>query len=90
MADSQIKTITVDGTEHDLTTFPPEVQKLVAIHQNWEGKLVEKRLEMAMIEAAVRDLTRELTGKIKEALEAPVAEEAVEVVAEEVTETPAV
>jgi hypothetical protein len=80
MAENQIKTITVDGTEHPLTSFSEEVQKLVAIHQQWEGKLVEKRLDLALVEAAIRDLTRELSTKIKEQLDAQVAPE---VVAEE-------
>ena len=71
MAD-QIKTITVDGVEHELSSFSNEIQKLVAIHQKWESDLVEKRLGLALIEAALRDLTRELSGKIKESLEAAV------------------
>lgn len=70
MAENQIKTITVDGTEHQLTTFSDEIQKLVAIHQQWEGKLVERRLDLALVEAGIRDLTRELSAKIKEHLEA--------------------
>jgi hypothetical protein len=33
--------------------------------------LIEARLQVPMIEAAIRDLTRELTGKIKQHLEEP-------------------
>jgi hypothetical protein len=63
MEEQKIKTITVDGVEHDLAGFSPEVQQLVAIHQRWEVKKVEAKLELAMIEAALRDLTAELSGK---------------------------
>lgn len=76
---TQAQTITVDNVQHDLSSFPVEIQKLVSIHQNWEGKLIEKRMEMAMVEAAVRDLTRELSGKIKEHFEAQIAAATAEV-----------
>lgn len=72
-----IKTITVDGVEHPIESFPEEVRRLVGIHQVWEGKLVDARLEVAMIESALRDLNKELTVKIKASL-APAVEEAVE------------
>lgn len=78
----QIKTITVDGVEHELAGFPADVQRLVSIHQHWEGKLIEARLQVPMIEAAIRDLTRELTTKIKQHLETP-AEEASSVEADD-------
>ena len=68
----QIKTITVDGVEHELSSFSSDVQRLVGIHQHWEGKLIEARLQVPMIEAAIRDLTRELTAKIKEQLSSKV------------------
>ena len=89
MADNQIKTITVDGAEHDLSSFSDEIQKLVAIHQKWEGDLVEKRLGLAQIEAALRDLTRELSGKIKESLDAQAAAAATPVEGEATEAAPA-
>lgn len=70
----QARTITVEGVEHDLSIFPIEVQRLVSIHQTWESKMIDKRLDLAMIEAALRDLTRELTVKIKETLDAQATE----------------
>jgi hypothetical protein len=66
----QVKTITVDGTEYQLDSFPKEIQQLVGIHQRWEAKLVDSRLDLALVEAGIRDLTRELSGKIKEYLDA--------------------
>lgn len=78
-----IKTITVDGVEHPIESFPEEVRRLVKIHQVWEGKLVDARLEVAMVESALRDLNKELTSKIKAALE--VSEEADESVEAEQT-----
>jgi hypothetical protein len=83
MEEQQIKTITVDGVEHDLASFPQEVQQLVAIHQRWEVKKVEAKLELAMVEAALRDLTKELSDKIKVALTPEVEEVTAE--AEEVS-----
>jgi ketopantoate reductase len=82
----QIKTITVDGVEHELATFPTDVQRLVGIHQHWEAKLIEARLQVPMIEAAIRDLTRELTGKIKQHLEETPAEDVIPEALEEGTE----
>lgn len=70
MAEQQGQTITVDGVQYDLAQFSTEVHKLVGIHQNWEHKIVEARLEVARSEAAVRDLTRELIGKIQAELAA--------------------
>ena len=61
MADNQLKTITVDGAEHDLSSFSDEIQKLVAIHQKWEGQLIDTRLELAQIEAALRQKRQALS-----------------------------
>jgi hypothetical protein len=74
MSEQTAQTITVDGVQYDLTIFSDEVKKLISIHQNWEHKVVEARLEVARSEAAVRDLTRELINKIK--AELAMAEEA--------------
>jgi hypothetical protein len=62
------QTITIDGVEHELASFSIEVQRLISIHQKWEQKLAEDRLEVARGEAAIRELKRELIGKIKEEL----------------------
>ena len=62
------QTITIDGTEHELASFSIEVQRLVSIHQKWEQKLAEDRLEVARGEAAIRELKRELIAKIQEEL----------------------
>lgn len=70
MTEQAAQTITVDGVQYDLTLFSDEVKKLIAIHQNWEQKVVDARLEVARSEAAVRDLTRELINKIKTELAA--------------------
>lgn len=67
----QAQTITIDGVQHELAKFSTEVQKLVGIHQNWEHKIVEARLNVAHAEAAVRDLARELIAKIQAELSAP-------------------
>lgn len=75
----QAPTITIDGEQHELSKFSADVQRLVAIHQRWEQKAVEDRLEAARSDAAVREITRELTLKVKAELE-PVEQ----VVAEEV------
>jgi hypothetical protein len=78
----QAQTITIDGVQHELAKFSTEVQKLVGIHQNWEHKVVEARLEVARSEAAVRDLARELIAKIQAELSAASAAVVEEVVAE--------
>jgi len=58
------KTLTVDGVEHEVASFSPTVQQLVAIHTEWRSDLARERLKMAKTEAAIRSLDAELTAAV--------------------------
>jgi len=70
---TELKTLTIDGVEHELAGFSERVQRLVGVHQRWEKEQVEQQLDLAKTQAAVRDLARELIGVIKEELAAKAA-----------------
>lgn len=62
------KTITIDGTEHQVADLGPKVQQLVEIRTKWANELADARLNAAKIEAAIRELDRELLAATNEAL----------------------
>lgn len=66
--DESLKTIIIDGQEYDLSMFSPVVQRLTQIILVWEKELQETRLEVAKLEAALREANREITAVIKKEL----------------------
>jgi predicted RNase H-like nuclease (RuvC/YqgF family) len=57
-------TLTIDNVEHQLSTFSPTVQRLVEINTHWRDELAAARLEVAKLEAALRQLESELTQTV--------------------------
>ena len=57
-------TLTIDNVEHQLSDFTPTVQRLVEINTQWRDELVTARLEVAKLEAALRQLESELTQAV--------------------------
>ena len=57
-------TLTVDNVEHQLSIFSPTVQRLVEINSQWRDELGTARLEVAKLEAALRQLETELTQAV--------------------------
>jgi hypothetical protein len=91
MEETQLKTLTIDGVEHQLADFSDRVQRLVGVHQRWEKEQAEEQLELAKTQAAIRDLTREILGIVQAELAAKAtpAEVAGEQVADQTAEAPA-
>ena len=58
------KTLTIDNVEHELANFSPTVQRLVEINTQWRDELAAARLEVAKVEAALRQLEAELTQAV--------------------------
>jgi hypothetical protein len=61
----QIKTITIDNVEYEVEKLSPKTQALVRIYQKWVEEQQKQRLDLAKTEAALRDLSRELTEVVK-------------------------
>jgi hypothetical protein len=61
--------ITIDNVEHALTSFSPTVQRLVQINTQWRDELGAARLEVAKLEAALRQLEGELTQTVMKELQ---------------------
>ncbi|MEM2159640.1 MAG: hypothetical protein QXN55_01645 [Candidatus Nitrosotenuis sp.] len=66
----ELKTLTIDGVEYQIADFSSKVQQLISIHQGWEADANAKRLEVAKVEAALRDLTREILSLVKSEIDA--------------------
>lgn len=64
------KTITIDGTEHEVAALGPQVQLLMDIHAEWRRQLADARLEVAKHEAALRNLEAEIADTVKKQSEA--------------------
>lgn len=53
--------LTVDGVEYKVEELSDTVKKLLGIYQIWAKELDELRLDVAKHEAALRDLSREIS-----------------------------
>lgn len=62
------KTITIDGTEHEVAKFSDKVKQLVAVHTKWRSEQMETRLELAKVEAAIRSIETELVQAVTDEL----------------------
>jgi len=68
-------TITIDGQEHDLTTFPAEVQNLVAALSKAEGQFQDAQFELnkcGIFVEALRAKAHELATKHLAPAETPI------------------
>lgn len=77
-------TITLDGVQHDVSTFSQGVQQAVAIYNKFNVQLQEEQLAVVKTQAALQTIG----AQIGEAVKAELAEQA-KVQAEPVVETPA-
>jgi predicted nucleic acid-binding Zn-ribbon protein len=57
-------TLTIDNVEHQVSAFSATVQRLVEINTGWRDELAAARLEVAKLEAALRQLESELTQTV--------------------------
>ena len=56
--------ITIGSQQFDLEKLSDNVKHLIGIHRKWVLELEEKRLEVAKVEAALRDLAKELIALV--------------------------
>jgi len=61
--------ITIEDKEYTIDELTDEQRSLVGIYRSWSSELNELRLEVAKVEAALRDLTREITSSVTEEVE---------------------
>lgn len=60
-----IKTLIVDGVEHDIGDFSPAIQNLVTLRQQWMEEAVNERNKVVKTEAAIRQLETELSNMVQ-------------------------
>lgn len=59
------KTISIDNVEYEVEKLSDRVKRLIAIYGKWTDEAAELRLNLAKNEAALRDLTREISETVK-------------------------
>ncbi len=93
---AQITSLTIDGTEHSVSDFGPEVQQLVGVLQQlqddkqqreegFQAYLRSAQFEVAKIDALGAAVTQQLSVRVSEALKAKDVTEATEAINEEIT-----
>lgn len=78
--------ITIGSQQFDLDKLSDNAKHLIGIHRKWVLELEEKRLEVAKVEAALRDLAKELIAMVSKE---PDKNAVVESVPETITDAPA-
>ena len=62
------ETLTFDGVEHKLADLSKKTQSLVFVYTKWQNELVDARLEVDKVTAALREAEAQLTASVKEDL----------------------
>lgn len=66
-------TITISGKVYDEATLPEKSKQLIAIYRKWNQELLDSRLETSKLEAALRELSREVVESVNDV--APISAE---------------
>lgn len=61
---SNVRKVTIQDKEYDENALPSEVQQLIAIYRKWTNEVAEARLEVTKIDAAIKELSREVVSRI--------------------------
>lgn len=61
----QDATITVDGQNFLESSLPVDIRSLLGVYRQWQDETQKSRLEMLKGEAALRDLSKEISEAIK-------------------------
>ena len=75
----ELKVLNIDGKPIEVSSLSENVQKLVDIYNHFRQNEADAKIEMIKIQAAMRDISREIVTSIK-AEEEAAAEESVEAV----------
>ena len=57
--------LTIDGVQYEVEKFSDRIKNLLGIYQKWEQETIDAKLVFAKSEAALRDLTREISELVK-------------------------
>lgn len=60
-----VSTVTIDGVDYEIEKLSPAVRALLGFYQTWSGELAAARLEVAKLEAALRQLSAEIISASK-------------------------
>ena len=69
-------TLTFNGETRNVSELSPKVQALVAIHTKWKNELVDAKLKVEQVSAAIRALEQEMTAVLSAELAPDAAKEA--------------
>lgn len=62
---AQVPTVTIDGVDYEVEKLSPAVRSLLSFYQTWSGELAAARLEVAKLEAALRQLSTEIIATVR-------------------------
>lgn len=65
MADSEEKIVTIDGVDYDFDKLTKPQQDLISVWSAFNQDLLEARVEVFKLEAAIRDITRTISSELK-------------------------
>lgn len=71
-----IKTLTVDGVEYEISSFGEQVQRLSALYETWSKDLEQEKLAVAKTETALNVVNKELAVLVQAELESRKAQNA--------------
>lgn len=60
-----VTTLNIDGNTLQVADLSARVQQLVAVYNDWNQKNADAQSELAMIQAALNDLSRQIIVQIK-------------------------
>jgi len=59
--EQKVPTVMIDGTDYEIDKLTPAARTLISFYQTWSNELAVARLEVAKLEAALRQLSTEIT-----------------------------
>lgn len=62
-----VSTVTIDGNDYEIEKLSPAARALLSFYQTWSNELASARLEVAKLEAALRQLSTEIIATVKSA-----------------------
>jgi len=60
-----VPTVLIDGTDYEIEKLSPAARTLISFYQTWSNELAVARLEVAKLEAALRQLSTEIISTVK-------------------------
>jgi predicted nucleic acid-binding Zn-ribbon protein len=66
--------VNIDGTEYRFGDLPAQVKDMVVVMSRWNMELMDKRLEVAKLEHAVKSITNDISKTMKKKDAAPTLE----------------